>query len=228
MKRVLKKVYTSVMCLSLSAFMVFSLSAYTAASYTRQNKTLWCWCTTAALVATQFNDSRGGYYVLPFDTETLTNTSGVISGAIGYDNNNNYAAHGTQRTLDIYRFGDDKNNTGSDTDKEYSLLYASSGEAGVMAYGVFNDSSVIQGYIYDIQNTLYDNLWIIGNIWNGASGHSYVMQNIRYNSGLGEYEYYIYDSRYGNGGWYSETQCFYTYIPLNSRNCPITWAMYVY
>lgn len=140
-----------------------------------QNKTNWCWAASAKMVAA--HNGGGLNSAINTSPQTLTSNDGIYKPYYGYSisgTESRYLADGAQRAIVIQIKGNDKNNTGSDTDKENAIKFVS---PDLTAYSEGNaEQTLSDNLIAKINSELEDERYVIGNL-NGSSVHSIVIES---------------------------------------------------
>ena len=188
-----------------------------------QNKNSWCWATSAKIVG----EHNGGSWIsttpIVLDyTDGLHYYKGVPY--FGVNSNGRYTADGPQRAIVKYIKGNDKNNGGSDSDKETALSYAASSSVTTGTFGNYG-SPLSQSEINTIKNDLNSGRYVIGNMVAGGSGHSVAI--LQYDSTNDKYR--IQDPWDLTDQYYSSYQIFTTAgFPIFNINTTgrIEWVQY--
>ena len=186
-----------------------------------QNKSSWCWATSAKIVG----EHNGGSWIsttpIALDyTDGLHYFNGVPY--FGVDSNGRYTADGPQRAIVKYIKGNDKNNGGSDSDKETALSYAASASVTTGTFGNYG-SPLSQSEINTIKNDLNNGRYVIGNMYVNGNGHSVAILNYRSsdNTFRIQYPWDLTDLYY-----YSDQLFSYAGFPIFDHYGRIEWIQY--
>ena len=217
----LKRILAANAALCMAAAMaVTSYAAARAPKADGQNKNMWCWATSAKIVA----ENNGGSWI--DDTATvLSNTAGLHSyGGVPYYGVNAsgaYTADGVQREILMEVKGSDGNLGGSDANKEDALSYAANRNMSVGTFGNYQ-SALSSSEIQDIKDDLDNGDYVIGNMYNaGFGGHSVVIKD--YNTSN---KFRIHDPWDLTDMYYSSTVFSSASFPIAGYNARIEWIQY--
>lgn len=208
-------------CLTFS----LAVTAYAATARTPkangQNKNLWCWATSAKVVA----EHNGGSWI-DDSPVVLTNTSGLHSydgvAYYGINTDGEYTADGVQHAILMRVKGSDANNGGDDAEKEEALSYAARRSVSVGTFGT-NGSTLSTAQIQTIKDDLADGNYVIGNlVASGFGGHSVVIKD--YNATTNKYK--ILDPWDLTDMYYSSSVLSSASFPIEGCKGMISWIQY--
>lgn len=200
--------------LAIITAMAISVPAFAATSRdpdpNGQNKDHWCWAAAAKMTAEHNggqnpNISRGKQLL------TDINAIGLRNPFYGYETvggKTKYYADGVQYAIVKYIFGNDYDNSGSDSNSVAALQYASANNMNVGAIGYYKDQLSDEN-IAAIQNDLTHGKYVIGTMTTEKYTNSHSIVLLSYSEDIDEYAYF--DPYTGETKYVDTTQLFKSY-----------------
>ncbi len=191
-----------------------------------QNRTMWCWATTAKLLGVRYNSRYSIATPMPEGAvPVITSSAGLRTQYAGLTANGDYTIDAGQQAVVKTVMGSDVNQPGSRAQTFAAMQYVTGGHALPQNRGAYNDGSVLRAVWDDVQAVLDSRLSVIANIYSPGSGvgHSLVLSGFDRKTGL----YTLYDVWDGSTILVTKKQLLTDGFDTSYGTVPVTWVYYI-
>lgn len=194
-------------------------------SPTIQNRSNWCWATTAKLLGERYNNLYRLPGILPKGAVAATNLSGLKDDAIGYTIDGKPTIDAGQQAVVSYVMGADVNNAGTKDQTFTAMRYVTDFHAQTQEQGDYADGGVLLRANWKYPDAaLNAGLYVIGNLLiTPTFGHSVVIK--AYDRSADRFT--VYDVWNGETTYATKQKLLKDGFKSSAGTRPISWVYYI-